>query len=975
MLPIFDSERSDRTLAEIAVAAPHLAQGAFGDWIAAASGNSPYLARLMLKETQFLTRYTAQGPGALETLAADALAAGNESDANAVMQKLRVAKRRTALAIGLLDIAGAFDLARVTKALTCFADAAVKGALRFLLAEAARKAGMPETPPESLEANSGLIVLAMGKHGAFELNYSSDIDLVVFYEEEKFPFHRSGDKRGAAVEIVKGLVKLLAETTADGYVFRVDLRLRPDAGATQIAISTESAELYYESMGQNWERAAMIKARLAAGDPDIGAAFLKTMEPYVWRKYLDYAAIEDIHSIKRQIHAHEGHGKIAVLGHNIKLGRGGIREIEFFAQTQQLILGGRDPSLRARATLDALKALCARGQIGADAERELAAAYVFLRTLEHRLQMIEDQQTHTLPKSREGLDHVARFMGYDDTAAFEAALTAHLTKVQGHYARLFESEAPLAADAGSLVFTGVEEDPETLATLTRMGFERAKDVSAAIRGWHHGRVRAMRSARARELLTRLMPALLSALARTADPSAAFSHFDRFLAGLPAGVQVFSMLNANPRLLDLIAEIAGSAPKLAEYLGRNPGVMDALIDPEFLTRNPTPEELRARLAPELERMPGFEPSLDAARRFAKEENFRIGVRVIQGLSDPEEAGPAYALVAETVIAGMHALVEREMDAAHGPMPGGAFAVIALGKLGGREMTASSDLDLVFVYTHGADAISSAGGRPLAPSAYFARASQRFISALTAMTAEGRLYEVDMRLRPSGNQGPVAVRFDRFETYHRSEAWTWERMALTRARVLCGPRDLRERIEGVIAGALTKAADPASILTDARIMRDKLAAQFPGKDNWDIKFAPGGLVDIEFIAQTLQLVHGRTHPQVLDQNTAAALTKLKDAGGLSPADTATLIAAARLENALTQILRIAVEGPFKTDAASKGLRNLLARAGDAPDFSALEGQLVETQREVRAIFNRLIPPQAGSSTTDSGEKPIKTASPGI
>lgn len=974
MLPIFDIQRADRTLAEIASAAPALAQGKLRDCMKAAAGNSPYLARLMLKEMDFLARYEAEGAGLLDALNGEALCTGLKTDINAAMQALRVTKRRAALAIALADIAGIFNHQQVTNALTRFADASVKGALRFVLAEAARKAEMPETPAERLEADSGLIVLAMGKHGAFELNYSSDIDLVVFYEEEKFPFQRAGDKRSAAVDLVKGLVRILSEPTAEGYVFRVDLRLRPDAGATQIAISAEAAELYYESMGQNWERAAMIKARLAAGDPEAGAAFLKTMQPYVWRKYLDYAAIEDIHSIKRQIHAHEGHGKIAVLGHNIKLGRGGIREIEFFAQTQQLILGGRDLSLRPRATLEALKALCARGQITAEAERALTAAYVFLRTLEHRLQMIEDQQTHTLPKSREGLDHVARFMGYGATSEFEAALMMHLTMVQGHYARLFESAAPLAGDAGSLVFTGVEEDPETLATLTRMGFERARDVSAIIRGWHHGRVRAMRSARARELLTRLMPALLSALAKTADPSAAFSNFDRFLTGLPAGVQVFSMLNANPRLLDLIAEISGSAPKLAEYLGRNPGVLDALIDPDFLSHIPSAEELKARFDAELARVSGFEPSLDAARRFAKEENFRIGVRVIQGLSDPEEAGPAYASVAETVIAGLHGIVESEMEAAHGALPGGAFAVIALGKLGGREMTATSDLDLVFVYTHNADASGSAGARSLSPSAYFARASQRFISALTAMTAEGRLYEVDMRLRPSGNQGPVAVRLDRFEEYHRSESWTWERMALTRARVLCGPQSLRERIEAIIRDSLTKAADPGVILGDARVMREKLAAQFPGKDIWDTKFAPGGLVDIEFIAQVLQLVHGRSSPEVLDQNTVAALTKSREAGVLSPADTEVLISAARLETGVTQVLRIAVEGPFKPDAATKGLKNLLTRAGDAPDFSALEGQLTGIEADVRACFDRLIPPQAGSSTTDSGAQAIKTESPG-
>src|SRR5258705_8572536 len=602
------------------------------------------------------------------------------------MRRLRIAKSRAALAMAFADIAGMFDLEAVTGALTRFADGAVKGALRSLRAAAAKQAGHPELAPKALEEGTGLIVLAMGKMGAFELNYSSDIDLIVFYDEDRFAFARGGEKRTAAVDLVKGLLKLLAEPTSDGYVFRVDLRLRPDAGATQIAIPTVAAELYYESMGQNWERAAWIKARQCAGDSTAGGLFLKNMEPFVWRKSLDYAAIQDIHSIKRQIHSHAGHSRVAVAGHNIKLGRGGIREIEFFAQTQQLILGGRDPRLRDPTTLGALAALQARGHISAEAQRALAQAFRFLRTGEHRLQMIDDQQTHTLPKTADGLDHVARFAGFDDTQAFEETLRAKLVTVQGHYARLFESEAPLAARTGSLVFTGVEEDPETLATLERMGFERSPDISAVIRGWHHGRIRATRSARARELLSKLMPALLEALAKTADPLSAFTHFDRFLSGLPSGVQVFSMLLANPKLLDLIAEIAGSAPKLADYLGRHAAVLDALIDPGFLTDVPSRADLESRFAAELARVSGYEPALDAARRFAKEESFRIGVQIIQGMGDGVEAGPAYAPVPETRVAGLQGSGGRENTASPGGVPGGAVVGLAAGHGAGRQMTA-------------------------------------------------------------------------------------------------------------------------------------------------------------------------------------------------------------------------------------------------------------------------------------------------
>ena len=950
--PAYDSERAARFIESYAPApglSPELSA-----LIRAAAGNSPYLARSMLKESAFLKEVFENGPDdVLDRLEESALMIAQENEIARAMHDLRVAKRRAALAIALADLGGLYPPQRVTERLTRFADACVKGALRFLLAEEARKAGSHDAVPDVIEATTGLVVIAMGKHGAFELNYSSDIDLVVFFEHDRFPFARRGDKRGAAVDLVKRLVMLLAETTVDGYVFRVDLRLRPDAGATQIAITTEAAELYYESMGQNWERAAWIKARQCAGDAEAGAQFLKAMEPFIWRKHLDFAAIEDIHSIKRQIHAHAGHSRIAVHGHNIKLGRGGIREIEFFAQTQQLILGGRDRSLRGSTTIGALRSLQARGHISTAATSDLEEAYRFLRTLEHRLQMVEDQQVHTLPKTPDGVDHIARFMGYQDTAQFEDELRSRLASVQGHYSRLFEREAPLASKTGSLVFTGVEEDPETIATLARMGFERPADISAMIRGWHHGRIRATRSARARELLTKLMPALLEALSSTVDPDAAFINFDRFLTGLPAGVQVFSLLLANSNLLLLVAEIAGSAPRLAEYLGRHAGVLDALIDPNFLSRIPTQDELRDRLTGEFSRAPGYEAALDAVRRFAKEENFRIGVQVIQGLTDAEEAGPAYASVAEAVIVCLQGLVEREMETAHGVLPGGAFAVVALGKLGGREMTATSDLDLVFVYTHNPDAPASSGPKSLAASAYFARASQRFIAALTASTAEGPLYDVDMRLRPSGNQGPVAVSFDSFLRYHRERSWTWERMALTRARILSGPDRLRTDIEAAIHEALTQPNDRLVIVGDARSMRDKLATQFPGRGIWDIKFTSGGLVDIEFITQTLQLCHAPQDKSVLDQNTIGALERLSAAGALLPETAAILVRAARLEHGLTQVLRIALAGDFNADAATGGLKLLLARAGDAPDFSTLQSQLAEAEAQVRAVFDQILP----------------------
>ncbi len=946
----FDAPHAARTLQALAQNGFTPADDAAGVLLTAAFGNSPFLARLALRETATLAEFFAGGPGSI-LQAARAQALGPFSDEAEAMRELRIARRRAALTIALADIAG-WKLSQVTGALSDFADAAVQGAVRFLLTQMALQQGVAQESGEQLEKNSGLTVLAMGKYGAHELNYSSDIDLVVFYDDERFVFHKRGDPRGAAVDLVRGLVKLIAETNSDGYVFRVDLRLRPDAGATQVAISIQAALDYYESQGQNWERAAMIKARACAGDPKTGADFLAGIAPFIWRRNLDFAAIEDIHSIKRQIHAHGGHSVVAVAGHNIKLGRGGIREIEFFAQTQQLILGGRNPNLRERTTQGALNALAAHGTISPAAAADMWECYEYLRTLEHRLQIIEDQQTHKVPSSDEGVAHVSTFLGYASPDIFRQSLTHVLETVQGHYARLFEREPELTGAQGNLVFTGVEDDPETLETLRGFGFTDAPHVAGAIRGWHHGRIRAMRSARARELLTKLTPPILAALAATPDPDGAFAQFDRFLSGLPSGVQLFSLFLARPEFLKLLARSLGSAPRLSLYLARNPSTLDALLDEDFLKRLPSRAALDAALSRQL--VGGFEDVLDGARRFTREEMFRVGVQIADGAAKAEQAGPAFTHIAEAVIAGLLPRVEAELAQSAGRLPGAGFVVIAMGKLGGREMTASSDLDLVFVYEVPEGLEQSDGPKPLAPSLYFARLAQRLIAALTTPTAAGTLYEVDMRLRPTGNKGPAAVSLKSFADYHASESWTWEHMALTRARLVAGPDALRARVEEAIRRRLTANPDAAKIRADVADMRAKVETQYPGKTIWDLKYAPGAMMDIEFIVQTLQLLHAHTHPQILDTNTLGALEKIAAAQLLPAGPAAMLIEAAGLQAALTQTLRIALDEGFKPETATPALKALLARAGQTPDFASLTARLAALQAQVRGLFEALTAP---------------------
>lgn len=921
--------------------------------LAALFGHSPFLTQAALREPQAVRQFAEQGPDvAWEAFwAALKKEIAQSSEQNEAMRLLRVAKRRASLLIAMADLAGLWDLAGVTRALSDFAELAVDSSLGLLLHQA-QTAGDIELPdPNIPQAGSGVIVIGMGKLGAFELNYSSDIDLIVLYDQACQP--KAGDKLGAVmVQLTRQLVRMLEERTGDGYVFRTDLRLRPDPGSTPLALSLTAAETYYEAFGQNWERAAMIKARAVAGDREAGDRFLKFLRPFIWRRNLDFAAIQDIHSIKRQINAHRGHEHIAIEGHNIKLGRGGIREIEFFAQTQQLIWGGRNPSLRSSGTLESLNSLVEAGHVTLTAAENIKEAYVFLRTLEHRLQMIDDRQTQTLPTDPQDIDRLGAFMGFADAQAFRKTLDGHLRNVEQHYARLFEEAPDLGTTEGSLIFTGSENDPETLATLARMGFPNAGAVCSTIRGWHHGRIRATRSARARELLTELTPALLAALARTAQPANAFLKLDDFMSRMPAGVQLFSLMAANPQLLELVAEIMGNAPRLAGHLSRHPALLDAVLSQDFFDPLPPFADLKSELDRMMASAFGFEESLDLARRWVGDQKFRVGVQMLKGLVTPESGGAAFSSIAETALASLIPLIEEEQVRAHGRIRNARLAVLALGKLGSREMTATSDLDLILIYDAPPEVEASDGQRPLSPPSYYARLTQRLVNALTALGNEGRLYDVDMRLRPSGRAGPLATSLDSFTRYHQEMAWTWEYQALTRARVIAAPLDLSQEIEAAIAKALRCPRDPVKLKADVADMRARIGREHKGLSPWDIKYRPGGLIDIEFIVQYLQLREAASHPEVLNVTTRNALDRLLMAGCLDESAHASLTGALHLWTALQAILRLTLEDTFSPDTAPEGLKAILVQASGAVDFASLEPQMNEAADSVRALFETMI-----------------------
>jgi len=925
-----------------------------GTVLEAALGSSPFLAQCIVQDIGFVAALFKGGPEqAFDTTLADLAVAEALSDSAALGVALRKAKRQVALLTALADIAGQWPLETVTAHLSRFCDRALGVALKSLL-RGAHDAGAIELPDLShADQNCGLFVMGMGKLGAHELNYSSDIDLIVLYDEEAVKTAAADKLQSTFVRLTRNLVRLMDERTGDGYVFRTDLRLRPDPGATPVAISTLAAETYYESLGQNWERAAMIKARIVAGDQAAGTHFLHGLRPYVWRRHLDFAAIEDIHSIKRQIHAHKGGSTVAVGGHNIKLGRGGIREVEFFAQTQQLIWGGRDPSLRAPGTVDAIRALVSAERVTEQAGSDMIGAYGFLRRLEHRLQMIDDQQTHTLPDDDAGLQHIAAFLGYPDRESFEAELLFHLRSVENHYAELFE-EAPSLGGTGVLVFTGGEDHPDTLNTLRGMGFADTEAISATIRGWHHGRYRATRSTRAREILTELMPLLLAALGRTANPDVAFRRFDELLAGLPAGVQLFSLFHANPDVLDLVAEIVGGSPRLAEILSRNPLLLDGVLDTNFRAL-PEAATMRADLDEKLGRAGDMQDVLDITRRWANDEKFRVGVQILRNQIDIDRAGLAFSDIADIAIRALLPQVSQEFALQHGYCPGDGFAVLALGKLGGRELSATSDLDLVFLYDVPEDTgepLASDGPKPLSLSHYYQRFGQRLINALMATTSEGDLFEVDMRLRPSGNAGPLAASLETFAQYQRESAWTWEHLALTRARIVSAKPEFATRIDAAIREALVVQRAPDDLLLAVSDMRHRHAGEHPVKSIWQVKFLRGGLVDCEFICQYLQLRYAHENPDILDTGTVTAYNKLAAAGLLYRAIADDLIEATRLWRRLQGLLRIAIENEVVPEQFPAPLRATLAAAAGVVDFAALEVKVQETADRVFGYYAELI-----------------------
>jgi [glutamine synthetase] adenylyltransferase / [glutamine synthetase]-adenylyl-L-tyrosine phosphorylase len=915
---------------------------------------SPYLFDLIRGDAARFIRLLqcepeAHLPALIEATSRDIFAAAAEAD---VMRLLRRMKAEAALMIALCDIGGVWPVMQVTAALTDLAMASVQMALRYVLRQEAARGRLAPASTDAPEENSGLFVLAMGKMGAGELNYSSDIDLIVFFDPAAPTLARDIEPQPFFVRVTQAMARLLQQRTGDGYVFRVDLRLRPDPASTQVAMSIDAALHYYEREGRTWERAAMIKARPCAGDLMAGEAMIAELSPFVWRKHLDFAALADVHDMKRQMQTYRGQSEVAVEGHNVKVGRGGIREIEFFAQTQQLIAGGRHAELRVRPTLEALDVLAASSWITYQARDELSAAYQFLRRVEHRLQMIADEQTHSLPDNAEAVERFARFFGYPDRAAFAHDLLGQLDIVQGHYAKLFEGDPTGTAKQPDIDYSAGAEDQRLLGHLAALGFKEPIKVAQTVQTWMTGEYRVFRTESTKAAFTEFVPALIDGLAHAEEPDRAVVAFDRFLAALQRGGRLITLLGQNRDLVALVALVLGAAPRLGDMLARQPQLMDGLIDPRFFGAMPDQRELSARLAATLQDADSYEEFLDRLRLFGQESLFLIGTRILSGTVSAQQAGTAFADVAEGIVHTVHGLVTDRFAAQHGRIKGQETAIVAMGRLGSREMTATSDLDLILLYDFDADAPDSDGERPLQGAHYFARFTQRLISAFTTRTNYGVLYEIDMRLRPSGRAGPLASHIDSFAEYQEREAWTWEHMALTRARVISASPAFRERIEKVIRDALTRPREPLGIAADVADMRRAIAQEKGEDERWELKYAAGGMVDIDFIAQYLQLIHAAEKPDILNVDTLDVIDNAARLGVLPQASAEVLRSAGRLYHDLTQVLRLCVIDKFDPKTSGEDLLRVLARAGDAPDFSSLDARIKETQAEVRRVFQAVV-----------------------
>jgi glutamate-ammonia-ligase adenylyltransferase len=914
---------------------------------------SPYLSSIALRDTEFTAALIFNGvDNALSTIFTKINRSFSaDIKITELMEKLRELKGQIALTCALADLTSKWPLHQITETLSNFAATTLHISLTFLLYREVKKGNIALPLPDSnrLEPSicndCGFFLLGMGKLGANELNYSSDIDLIALYNPEKIDYLGKKTIGHFFVGITQELMQIIERRTMHGYVFRTDLRLRPDPGSTPVAISILAAETYYHTVAANWERSAMIKAMPIAGDIKEGKAYMASLSSWIWRRSMDFAAIQDIAAIKNHLNQHYKQTDKEFAGFDVKLGRGGIREIEFFAQINQLLYGGRHPALRVRGTLETLHTLVDEGLLSANICQKLSVSYEFLRTLEHRLQMVNDEQTHIIPTDMGAVSNIAGFMGFETSELLKTALKNHTDYVHEVYQNLLPNET----NENQRSFSQGQIEQK----FNELGYTSAKDMMNITASWRSAKYRALRTNRSQKLLEECIPTLIEAFAATSNPDSALSRFDIFLSKLPAGVQLFALFQANPSLFALMARVMGLAPALAETLAKKPLLWELLLEPNFFEPIENKTLLTDHLKNMIARARDYQDILDMVRQFAEEYKFRIGVQLLESIATADECMKSLALIADVTLELLVPEVEREFETRYGQFNNAGIAILAMGKYGGHELTHTSDLDIVFLYYVDDMKSYSNGGRSLGPSQYYSRLGQNIITSITALTAEGRLFEVDTRLRPSGNQGPLVVTLDTFHDYYSKDAWTWEHMALTRARVIKEPEHFSGELISEIRKILTNKRDQKSLVTAVSDMRQKLNNANKTDNPWALKHIRGGLIDIEFICQYLLLKEGEKHYDIFASNMDTAFENLAAKSLLEPVIGQDLINARHLMQNVQSILRLCMgDKPTDEISFSPGLKEILCRSTKYGHFEDLKENLLNIQAKIYKHFEVLI-----------------------
>ena len=910
-------------------------------------GNSPHLSLLLQRDLELTQALVAEAPDAITARVRSDLAVADPAmDRDRLMTFLRRQRNRVAVLAAVYDCFDICGVMECAELLSDMADHAVRLTVSHLLLDRVARGDLE--PPDG--DRWGYFVLALGKHGSRELNYSSDIDLIVLYDPESVHYTGSRTLGECFVRVTQDLIRILQSRTGDGYVFRTDLRLRPDPSSTPVAVTVDFALNYYRRFGRTWERTALIKARPVAGDLAAGAAYLERLAPFIWDEALDFTSVEEIRSVSEQIHDFHGHQAVRAAGHNVKLGRGGIREVEFFVHMHQLAYGGRNRRLRSARLLPMLETLDREHHIMPRETAVLRDAYLLLRRVEHRLQMVNDTQTQKLPESAAGLDHIACFLGLDSAQELVRRIESVAGEVHDLYRTRFnvpESEQGLAA----AILEGPDDHPDAVARLETVGFMQARAAIEIMKGWAQGRHASTASERARTTIREILHEIVDALGRTPDPDRALARLDRFLAALPEDLALFAMLRANTWLLNLIAVVMGSAPRMADVLEGHPRLLQAVLDPSFFLPIPEREELARELDERLAGRRDAAERVEQVAAWAGDRRFQVAVQALENLVTVDEASTSLSDVAAAVIGCLLHDVLDAMHEQHGPVPGGGCAVVARGRLGAGEMIFGSDLDLLLVADFEAGA-KTAGSQPIAARIFYRQAAMELVSRLRSPSAYGRLYELDERLRPSGEVEPSVTTLAEFRDRHAGAASTSELMSLTRASVVSGDPATSAAVTAAIAGALARPRDPGRLLEDVARRREAIAAEHPADDPFDVQHVRGGLVDLESLAQYLRLRHAHGVPEVLVGATAACFEALGAADLIPQSESSLLAGAVRMQRTLQALLRLTWSRGAPVRDAPAAMRRKLATAVECAGFDELDAKLRATQAAAFEVYQHRV-----------------------